>query len=354
MSERKKSSKIWILLIAISLFVLIGAIWSWFLFVKKENDGNFINLDSWSSFWGGIIGAGATIIGAFLVMKIQIDEEKNKRKQEIINSNFSDLLNLHEKKLNNVHNILSKKDSLSKIIDSEIDRNIVSDSLDYIYNNKNIISKEIDTAILHIDNKEYDFKKNDFTKEANASLIKEFKKTCQRFKIEVESTKNIFLPSLAKEEFHRLTNIIYLLINDLDKFTIKDSALYEQINKIQEIMKNDSIDNNKEELSKVVTKSINSINQDILAYLDLYTKIIEYIVLNIDENNQKDKLFILNVNLSQEDYLLIFYYSCYVTKGQKLWNMLKKIKNKNYFMLDENALFIDSSKEEFQKIKPAS
>lgn len=82
MFENKKINKIWVISIAVSLVVLASAILSWCVFVKKTTDGNFINLDSWSSFWGGIIGAALTILGAYWVLRLQLDYEEDKRTDE--------------------------------------------------------------------------------------------------------------------------------------------------------------------------------------------------------------------------------------------------------------------------------
>lgn len=69
--------------------------------------------DGWLGFWGGVIGSGIGVLGAFLVLKQQvnydrdilrkqIDEEREQNKRQQVDNTFFNLLAMHNDQINNL------------------------------------------------------------------------------------------------------------------------------------------------------------------------------------------------------------------------------------------------------------
>lgn len=392
MSERKKFSKIWILLIAISLIVSIGAIWSWCVFVKKENNADFTNLDSWSSFWGGIIGAGATIVAAFLVMYFQIKEESSARNKDNVDNTFFNLLNLH---VGSKDQLLSKNNKniesiFQKILKSEesLRRNIAENELKKIFNdNKESIILKVDKKISNLISElsthnsfDYNYKilKRDYSSSDENGLnhigykiLKLFESTSSYENYVTANNEddpgNLFFDyrHIYEVNYDELKDKIYYYykfkrldtLQQIKYFIQESEKIYltnysnskvdkkfdhlkkETIQFLPEHTKNKKILRNetsriedplpRKNKVEIIDDVLNSEYHLIGSFLRFFYRIIKYINDNVDDPKiKKNYLGFLRATLDENLMLLIFYNATYATSGEKMGD---ELLNTNFF-----------------------
>ncbi|MEY8307793.1 hypothetical protein AAK913_14485 [Enterococcus faecium] len=88
--------------------------------------------EGWLGFWGGIIGSAIGVLGAFLVLKEQVNydrdalkeqlnEEKEQNRKQQIDNTFFNLLSMHNEQIND----LKGKNKFGKVY-KELGRNLKS------------------------------------------------------------------------------------------------------------------------------------------------------------------------------------------------------------------------------------
>lgn len=329
--------------------------------------------DGWLGFWGSALG----VVGAFLIlkeqinydsiaMKKQLDEEKEQSKRQQIDNTFFNLLSLHNEQLN----VLKEADMFNLIdvmFKEKLRENLLESGLIYFDKEKEMIK-----SVLNDVKEKYEF----YLNENEDKLVQPFK---DNYKLQWKkghkalfysgepSTVQLLLYSNMADATQKIISIEDYISGNPDAIT---RDIYEFFPSINEKLKSLSIDV-PEKFQKLLdkiegystSKNYNSLNdsqrkksiEDVLntyystmgAYFRLFHRIIKYLNDNVkDTEALNNYLGFLRSTINQDELLVIFYNAAYTTRGKGLLHELKKttffgneedIKNNQHF--DTNELF---------------
>lgn len=331
--------------------------------------------EGWLGFWGGIIGSALGILGAFLILKEQvnydsvalkkqIDEEREQSRRQQIDNTFFNLLSMHNEQINS----LKEKDKFKEIYKS-MEKSLQSTMNDschiYTYGNKDI---ESELNKLKQQFEEYIEKnENKILIQHKQNYVDYWKKNHKELTffwvadpildriadaiVAVKLIENIVVTDIEGER--DLQNSIFSKLNKLDdymrKFEFEKTELWTDLyNHILEY-KTDNfnlIDNKLRK--KLVEEVLNEFYSELGSYFRLFHRIIKYINDNFEDDKEisikNNYLGFLRASVNEEEMLVIFYNAAYTKRGQGLLNELQKttffgteedIKNNQHFDTDE-------------------
>ncbi|HIB1912178.1 TPA: putative phage abortive infection protein [Enterococcus faecium] len=329
--------------------------------------------DGWLGFWGSALG----VVGAFLIlkeqinydsiaMKKQLDEEKEQSKRQQIDNTFFNLLSLHNEQLN----VLKEADMFNLIdvmFKEKLRENLLEAGLIYFDKEKEMIK-----SVLNDVKEKYEFYLNVNEDKLAQPLKDKYKLQWKKghkalFYSGETSTVQLLLYSNMADATQKIISIEDYISGNPDAIT---RYIYEFFPSINEKLKSLSIDV-PEEFQKLLdkidvystSKNYNLLNdsqrkksiEDVLntyystmgSYFRLFHRIIKYLNDNVkDTEALNNYLGFLRSTINQDELLVIFYNAAYTTRGKGLLHELKKttffgneedIKNNQHF--DTNELF---------------
>ena len=313
--------------------------------------------DGWLGFWGGVIGSGLGVVGAFLVLNKQIKQDKIESKKSKIDNTFFNLLDmftqLKERRVNeelfiNYYADLQKY-AVAQI--KEIGTKKVLNNPDVVGNLKDLYLLYIEEIKVRLENQNIDVSKvPDNLDQKLGYLIDEFSKffphkTNDELKefhfISVDLTNAaVQLPPLIEriKSEHYNSNYSYSLISELksiyttaENLNIGD-VIREQLQPlIIEISKyenaNDfSLISSNEDKEIIVTKVSDIYYSRLVSYFKLTHRIIKYINDNVEDSTEKNEYIgFFRSTMDETEMLVIFYNSFFSEKGKGLGHQLSKI-----------------------------
>lgn len=274
--------------------------------------------DSWLGFWGSLLGSLLGVIGAYLVMSVQLQLDKKQHYEEKIDNTFFNLIDLFQ----SIREV-AKKDVTSSY-------------------------KKIEKA------------RDEFVA---------YKQETEKFK-KIEQKKHFFLQeiNICKDKIERFspnTDLDKYFVNNLEaiKSTIEEEKFEDlekqlnqwggQINRLNNDKPMSNIMNEIEAIDREVESYVPEFEYDeifdivngILSkehvntgnYFRIFHRIVKYIMeASIDLEKKKEYLGILRALLSSGELLVIFYNAFYSTRGKGLKKQLSK--EKTGFFADETDL----------------
>jgi len=332
----------------------------------------FFNADEgWLGFWGGIIGSAIGILGAFLILKEQvnydrdalqkqIDEEKELSRMQQIDNTFFNLLSMHNEQINSL-----KENNKFNLIYQEIYRELKVEMKNscsiYLRNEPNIktelnnIKKQCEEYIKEHEAKipkKYEKKYQEYWKKNHQSLTFAWGNN-QVLENMYHATKAVLLiEDIISNEIDANEQNIFSKLKDLDndikhlKFKTSEMwiTLYAQI---FEYKKDNFTLIDEKSRKRIIEQVLNHHYSELGSYFRLFHRIIKYINDKLEENGETEKnsyLGFLRATLNEEELLVIFYNSAYTKRGEGLLRELNKttffgtkedIENNQHFNLDK-------------------
>lgn len=332
----------------------------------------FFNADEgWLGFWGGIIGSAIGILGAFLVLKEQvnydrdalqkqIDEEKELSRMQQIDNTFFNLLSMHNEQINSL-----KENNKFSLIYQEINRELkveMKNSCSIYLRNEPNIKTELNNIKKQCE---------EYIKEHEAKIPKKYEEQYQDYWIKRHRslTFNWEKNQVLENMYHAIGAI--LTIEDIISTEIEANAqnIFANLDKLDSYMRHLKFtksemwitlyaqifeyktDNftliDKESRKIIIEQVLNDHYSELGSYFRLFHRIIKYINDKFEENGETEKnsyLGFLRATLNEEELLVIFYNSAYTKRGEGLLRELNKttffgtkedIENNQHFNIDK-------------------
>ncbi|EOA7301065.1 putative phage abortive infection protein [Enterococcus faecium] len=311
--------------------------------------------EGWLGFWGGIIGSAIGVLGAFLVLKEQVNydrdalkeqlnEEKEQNRKQQIDNTFFNLLSMHNEQIND----LKGKNKFGKVY-KELGRNLksaMSTSLHiYLHDNKDIVTelnKLKQKYEEHINKNQHKIP-NTYAEEYNNFWIKqrkrppfiwwtEFNRDNIADAIDEVLLIEDMISAIENDNISKVSGIISNFRNIdacIKKFEFEKTETWNTLyNNVLEYETNKFtlID---EELGKETVENVLSSHYDeVGAYFRLFHRIIKYINDNLDQSEEltikNNYIGFLRATVNEEEMLVIFYNAAYTKRGQGLLDELQK------------------------------
>lgn len=332
----------------------------------------FFNADEgWLGFWGGIIGSAIGILGAFLILKEQvnydrdalqkqIDEEKELSRMQQIDNTFFNLLSMHNEQINSL-----KENNKFSLIYQEINRELkveMKNSCSIYLRNEPNIKTELNNIKKQCE---------EYIKEHEAKIPKKYEEQYQDYWIKRHRslTFNWEKNQVLENMYHAIGAI--LTIEDIISTEIEANAqnIFANLDKLDSYMRHLKFtksemwitlyaqifeyktDNftliDKESRKIIIEQVLNDHYSELGSYFRLFHRIIKYINDKFEENGETEKnsyLGFLRATLNEEELLVIFYNSAYTKRGEGLLRELNKttffgtkedIENNQHFNIDK-------------------
>lgn len=311
--------------------------------------------EGWLGFWGGIIGSAIGVLGAFLVLKEQVNydrdalkeqlnEEREQNRRQQIDNTFFNLLSMHNEQIND----LKGKNKFGKVY-KELGRNLqsaMSTSLHiYLHDNKDIVTelnKLKQKYEEHINKNQHKIPST-YVEEYNNFWIKqrkrppfiwwtEFNRDNIADAIDAVLLIEDMIATIEAADITKISGIIgnfKNIDNCIEEFEFEKTetwnTLYNSVLEY-ETYKFTLID---EELRKEKVENVLSHHYDeVGAYFRLFHRIIKYINDNLDQSEElaikNNYIGFLRATVNEEEMLVIFYNAAYTKRGQGLLDELQK------------------------------
>lgn len=282
--------------------------------------------DSWLGFWGSLLGSLLGVIGAYLVMSVQLQSDKKQHYEEKIDNTFFNLIDLFQ----SIREV-AKEDvtSLYKKIEKARDESVTykqeTEKSKKFEQRKSFFLQEINICKDKI---------NEFS--PNADLDKYFMNNLEEIKSKIEEDKF--------EDLEKQLNRWEEQINRLNK----DEPMSNIMNEIEDINREVECyvpEFKYDEILSIVNGILSKEHVNTGNYFRIFHRIVKYIMeSSINLEKKKEYLGILRALLSSEELLVIFYNTFYSTRGKGLEEQLSK--EKTGFFADETDLeLVNFSKE---------
>ena len=311
--------------------------------------------EGWLGFWGGIIGSAIGVLGAFLVLKEQVNydrdalkeqlkEEREQNRKQQIDNTFFNLLSMHNEQIND----LKGKNKFGKVY-KELRRNLqsaMSTSLHiYLHDNKDIVTelnKLIQKYEEHISKNQHKIPSK-HVEEYNNFWTKQRKRPPFIWFTEynrgniADAIDDVLLienmiSAIENDNISEISGIIsnFRNIDDrIKKFEFEQTETWNTLyNNVLEYETNKFtlID---EELRKETVENVLARHYDeVGAYFRLFHRIIKYINDNLDQSEElaikNNYIGFLRATVNEEEMLVIFYNAAYTKRGQGLLDELQK------------------------------
>ncbi|MFB8449865.1 putative phage abortive infection protein [Enterococcus thailandicus] len=313
--------------------------------------------DGWLGFWGGVIGSAIGVIGAFLVLKEQLDEEREQNRKQQVDNTFFNLLDMHLKMKDTLKEEKNKFGSfyedmklnsdkminwigIRKIIESDS----IIENLDIIFEayiekmKEQLIELDIDASSIPSENSE-----------KLGYLINQVSENYEDGKDgEEENDKKFYLVSAklstaASEVLKLMDQIKSGIYGDDIKallFEVYNNMLeYDITTDVNEVIKSLVIEakkyHNKDgryelirELSdkeEVVNCTSDKHYTELGSYFRLIHRIIKYLNDNVEDPQDKNNYIgFLRATVDETEMLVIFYNAYYTKRGEGLGKQLSK------------------------------
>lgn len=333
--------------------------------------------DGWLGFWGGVIGSGIGVLGAFLVLKQQvnydrdilkkqIDEEREQNKRQQVDNTFFNLLAMHNDQINN----LKKKEvfiSIESEFKSRLSNCLEKEGYEYFKDNFSIIRDAMEKLKIKYEDYLVEHENEltiDFAKEYEDKWKKQHKSIWRSGVIDSKeesifsdmgeaTNKILYIENILNQGVDSVRGNIYFDFNKMKeraeglKIELPSEFLHfiETLNRYykSEAYQYISYKNRRYVIEQVLLSHYNIIG----SYFRLFHRIIKYINDNVEDSDIKNNyLGFLRANVNQNEMLVIFYNAAYTKRGNGLLNELQKttffgteedIKNNQHF--DTNELF---------------
>lgn len=311
--------------------------------------------EGWLGFWGGIIGSAIGVLGAFLVLKEQVNydrdalkeqlkEEREQNRKQQIDNTFFNLLSMHNEQIND----LKGKNKFGKVY-KELRRNLqsaMSTSLHiYLHDNKDIVTelnKLIQKYEEHISKNQHKIPSkhveeynNFWTKQRKRPpfiWFTEFNRGNIADAIDDVLLIENMISAIENDNISEISGIIssFRNIDDrIKKFEFEQTETWNTLyNNVLEYETNKFtlID---EELRKETVENVLARHYDeVGAYFRLFHRIIKYINDNLDQSEElaikNNYIGFLRATVNEEEMLVIFYNAAYTKRGQGLLDELQK------------------------------
>ncbi|NMP58400.1 putative phage abortive infection protein [Enterococcus mundtii] len=320
--------------------------------------------DGWLGFWGGVIGSGIGVLGAFLVLKQQVDEEREQNKRQLVDNTFFNLLAMHNDQINNL-----KKDAIFISIEDEFKSNLntclEAEGYKFFRKNFSIIKNAMEQLKVKYGNYLLEHE-NELTEEHMEIYEEKWKRNHKSiFTTGVVDSQELKIYSNMGEVTNKILHIEDILNQGIDAVI---GSIYIEFNSIKRHAENLKIELPSEFIdfieilnryyysqayqyisyenrSLVIEEVFLSYYKNIGSYFRLFHRIIKYINDNVEDLDIKNNyLGFLRANVNQNEMLIIFYNAAYTKRGQGLLNELQKttffgteedIKNNQHFDTDE-------------------
>ena len=269
--------------------------------------------DSWVGFWGSLLGSLLGVIGAYLVMSVQLQSDKKQHYEEKMDNTFFNLIGLFQEIREVAQNdVVSSLDEIKKAKEEIKEIKIVEDKLKKFRDDKEFFYEEI--------NKNIEKLKDDTEPPILMvkRILEEMKKwvdqgTLIGFKSNLES---------LKEENDRWS--LNLQLSDMNS-------------RVTQYNKSCAPNFENGEIFNLVNDIFSEEHVKTGNYFRIFYRIIKYIMKSEIELDKKEEyLGILRALLSSEELLAIFYNAFYSKRGENLAEEL--IKSKTGFFADEMDL----------------
>ncbi|EMF0301804.1 hypothetical protein KGD06_002621, partial [Enterococcus hirae] len=319
--------------------------------------------DGWLGFWGGIIGSAIGVLGAFLVLKEQVNydrdtlkeqlkEEKEQYKKQQIDNTFFNLLEMHsslkekiasKEIFSNYYEALQRQTEIKikelgvkKILnDADVKRNLELLFFSYIdYIETKLKTKNIDVGEVPTD---YEYKLGDlfdrFTRkfpQKTAEEIQEFFVVDTDIFEEAKKIKPIIERIKANDNHTSLMKDLIDVHVEAEKLNVGEDAreaLKPLVNEISQYK--DATDYSlvatKNDKDVVVTNVSDKYYDRLGAYFRLTHRIIKYLNDNVENQQEKnDYIGFLRATIDETEMLVIFYNAYYTKRGEGLGKQLSK------------------------------
>lgn len=338
--------------IAVGL-VLIFLLASILAFCKAE--------EGWLGFWGGITGSAIGVLGAFLILKeqvnsdrealkVQLEEERKQNKQQQIDNTFFNLLDMH---INLKNNFELKKsfdgfydlllfESEDKIIqlgnlrvlhDQKILKNLDLLLDEYIEKMKEkILELEINLDDIPVSRRKVaPYLINELSEQANPKTEEEEQIFMKASIMSNHIEEIIYLIDVVKRNEEK-TSLMDKLNKIYDNATLIDSKVRENLSSLVDTVKvyNVSEPNlkliiNETDKVEIITKVSDLYNSDLGSYFRLTHRILKYINQNVkDESIKNNYLGFFRATIDENELLVIFYNAYFSKRGKGLGSELAK------------------------------
>ncbi|EOM09759.1 hypothetical protein SSM_02771 [Enterococcus faecium EnGen0192] len=339
-------------IIALIFVVLVASILALF----KAEEG-------WLGFWGGIIGSAIGVLGAFLVLKEQVNsdrdalkeqlnEEREQNRKQQIDNTFFNLLSMHNEQINSLKEE-KKFEKIYKELRSKLINKMHKSCYSYLRNHKDIIPELNNLKLIY---EEYINKHERKISGAYMPAYESYWKREHR-KITFTWLNDPFLDCIADAvDAILLIEDIIDTIKDVEKtdsgiidkfkylenygkaFEIERTEMWNTLyNRILEYQTNNFtlID---EDLRKAAVEDVLSRHyNEVGAYFRLFHRIIKYINDNLERPEElpikNNYLGFLRATLNSKEMLVIFYNAAYTNRGAGL---LKELQKTTFFGIEED------------------
>lgn len=274
--------------------------------------------DSWVGFWGSLLGSLLGIIGAYLVMSVQLQSDKKQHYEEKIDNTFFNLIDLFQG-IREVakEDVTSSYKKIEQARDELVANKQKTGKLKKFKQRKSFFLRETNICIDKIE---------DIS--PNKSLEKSFKKQLEEIMLMID-----------KAQFEDLENRLRELSRQLNRL-YSDSMVSNIMNEIENINQEvECYDPEFEydEIFDIVNGILSKEHVNTGNYFRIFYRIVKYIMkASINLKKKKEYLGILRALLSSEELLVIFYNAFYSTRGKGLEQQLSK--EKTGFFADETDL----------------
>lgn len=333
-----------------------------FVFIVSFALALFKAEEGWLGFWGGIIGSAIGVLGAFLVLKEQVnydrdalkkqlDEEKEQNRKQQIDNTFFNLLEMHgslkekigsEGIFSNYYEALRRQTEtkikelgVKKILnDVDVERNLKSLFLSYIKDiEARLKNKDIDLSELPENDKhKLGYLVNQFTLFFPAKgddynehfyISTKLLNTPKEIKCMIDDVKN----SSNRTEIMGYLLQIYAEAEELNIGENAREALRPLVNEIAQ--HKDTTDYSlvatKNDKDTVVTNVSDKYYDRLGAYFRLTHRIIKYLNDNVEDPQEKNNYIgFLRATVDETEMLVIFYNAYYTKRGEGLGKQLSK------------------------------
>lgn len=300
--------------------------------------------EDWLGYWGGIIGSSLGVLGAFMILKEQINNEREQTRKQQIDNTFFNLLSMHNDQITTLNDqkVFQKiNDSLKNHLDnakSEAARIYVKDNQQLA----NVLS-EVKAQFEGLIEKnqpeipeKYFASYNDYWLKDRRELTFYWIDSPALDIIEaaiemVLTIESIFETELKGQEEQR-SNIFFKLRfidEDLNKFELNKTEDFKTVySDILRYSERDYSLIDKEKRNEIVENALSKHYREIGSYFRLFHRIIKYLnnsLQKADEQSLKnDYIGFLRAAVNQKEMLVIFYNAAYTTRGEGLLHELQK------------------------------
>lgn len=316
---------------------------------------NFGLNEDWLGYWGGIIGSVLGVFGAFLILKEQIDNDKDSLATQIqtereqnrlqqIDNTFFNLLSMHNEQIN----ALKEKNEFEAIyeqVKKELSKAKYKTCLSYLKNNQNM-KNELNELIVQLNEKikenEPNMGQSDFPYYKNYWIDRHEKLSFAWYNDPVldlisEAIDAILLiEDILNNEMagkndpaSKICKKLSKLDDYIKELELKKSTVYKREH--EEFLKYSrkgfviiSEENRKQVVDSVLSQHYNKIS----SYFKLFHRIIKYLNVNLETNDEgslkNNYIGFLRATLNPDEMLVIFYNAAYTSRGAGLLHELQK------------------------------